>query len=215
MRPDQISFLTPSGVRRVTDAVAANLALSEISNLDIAALLDRKLLLYVEGETDEACLRGWARALAKTPQFAALDGIMDRVAFHYLKGGSAEEMLDLADKHFRACRFLSDDPRRVLVMDRNDGKWQARIGKDDQLLVWTKRHIESYLLVPNAWERAAKAAADSQFELAGPRATQAVRDFFNEQSRGLAVDWLHTTDELFRDVNAETHAFRGAPGPGR
>lgn len=123
VRPDQISFLTPSGVRRVTDAVAATLALSEISNLDIGALLDRKLLLYVEGETDEACLRGWARALAKTPEFAGLEGIMDRVAFHHLKGGSADEMLDLADRHFKACRFLSKDPRRLLVLDRNDGKW--------------------------------------------------------------------------------------------
>lgn len=207
VRPDQISFLTPSGVRRVTDAVAATLALSEISNLDIGALLDRKLLLYVEGETDEACLRGWARALARTSQFARLDAAMERVAFHCLRGGSADEMLNLADRHFRACRFLGEDPRRLLVLDRNDGKWQARAGKDEQLLVWTKRHIESYLLVPDAWVRAAQAAADSQFALAKSGATQAVRDFFNEQSRGLTVDWLHTTDELFRDVNAKRMLF--------
>lgn len=81
------------------------------------------------------------------------------------------------------------------------------MGKDDQLLIWTKRHIESYLLVPDAWVRAAQVAAEGQFALAAPGATQAVRDFFNEQSRGLTVDWLRTTDELFRDVNAKRMLF--------
>lgn len=138
------------------------------------------MFLYVEGETDEACLRGWARALHKTQEFAGLAGLLDKVAFHYLKGGNADEMISLADRHFKACRFLSDDPCRLLVLDRNDGKWQARVGKDEQLLVWTKRHIESYLLVPEAWVRAVKAAADSQFELRGPTAMQAVRSFFLE-----------------------------------
>lgn len=203
VRPGQISFLTPSALRRVTDAEAATLALSEISNLDIEALLGRKLFLYVEGETDQACLRGWAAALASTPEFAGLTGAMDRVAFHYLKGGSADEMLSLADRHFKACRFLSEDPRRLLVLDRNDGKWQARVGKDDQLLVWSKRHIESYLLVPEAWER----AVSSQFGLWGLTAAGVVAGFFKELSRGLDVDWLHTTDELFRDVNAKRMLF--------
>jgi len=207
VRADQISFLTPFGLRRVTDAAAATLALSEISNLDIGALLDRKLLLYVEGETDEACLRGWARALVNDPTFARLGEAMDRVAFVPLKGGSPEEMLARADRHFKACRFLSQEPRRLLVLDRNDGKWQARMESDEQLLVWRKRHIESYLLVPDAWIRAAEAAAERQFALAGPAAVNVARAFFAEQSRGLPVDWLRTTDEIFRDVNAKRMLF--------
>jgi hypothetical protein len=214
VRPDQISFLTPTGLRRVTDADAASLALSEISNLDIEALLGRKLFFYIEGKSDEDCLRGWARALAKTQEFGGLAGNMDRVAFHYLKGGSSGDMLDAADRHFKACKFLSENPRRLVVLDRNEGKWQARVGKDEHLLVWTKRHIESYLLVPGAWARAVKTAADNQFALRGPLAVQVVRDFFNEQSRGLAVDWLHTTDELFRDVNAKRMLFEARRGQG-
>jgi hypothetical protein len=207
VRANQISFLTPFGLRRVPDAAAATLALSEISNLDIGALLDRKLLLYIEGETDEACLRGWACALADDPAFVRLGEAMSRVAFVTLRGGSAEEMLTLADRHFKACRFLSDAPRRLLILDRNDGKWQAQMGRDEQLLVWSKRHIESYLLVPAAWVRAAEAAAESQFSLARPCAAKAVADFFTEQSRGLTVDWLHTPDELFREVNAKRMLF--------
>jgi hypothetical protein len=200
VRAEQISFLTPFGLRRVKDTEAATLALSEISNLEIDALLDRKLLLYVEGETDEACLRGWARALDLAKN-------MHRVAFVFLKGGSAREMLEFADRHFTACRFLGEEPRRLLVLDRNDGKWQPRAGKDENLLVWTKRHVEAYLLVPEAWVRAVHVAAQGQFSLAEPEATKLVRDFFAEQSRGLDVDWLHTRDELFRDVNAKRMLF--------
>lgn len=207
VQADQISFLTPFGVRRVTDAEAATLALSEISNLDIGTLIDRKLLLYVEGETDEACFHGWSRALSSDPAFARLGEAMDRVAFIPLKGGSAKEMLEQADRHFKACRFLGQDPIRLLVLDRNDGKWQARTKTDEQLLVWSKQHIESYLLVPDAWVRAVEEAAERQFALARQRGVDAVSSFFAEQSRGLVVDWLHSTDELFRDVNAKRMLF--------
>lgn len=207
VRAEQISFLTPFGLRRVTDVEAATLALSEISNLDIGTLIDRKLLLYVEGETDEECLRAWSRALAATPAFSRMEEVMDRVAFVFLRGGSAQDMLDHADRHFKACRFLSQNPKRLLILDRNEGKWQARARTDEQLFVWNKRHIESYLLVPHAWVRAVEAAAESQFALAKQKGVETVNSFFTEQSRGLEVDWLNTTDELFRDVNAKRMLF--------
>ena len=214
---DQISFLTPAGVRRIPDAGTASLALSEISNLEIGFLLDRRLMLYVEGETDAECLRGWARALAKVASFSGLAKFAELVGFHFLKGGSPEEMLEAADRHFQACRFLSPPARRLLVLDRNDGKWQSRIGRDEQLCVWNKRHIESYLLAPAAWRRAAEAGAPPQWELASVGLARTVADFFAEISGGREVDWLNNTSELFRDLNAkrilfEARSNRGADG---
>ena len=214
VRPEQISFLTPSGVKRVPDTDTARLALSEISNLDILNLIARKVFVYVEGETDEELLRGWAKALAEDSAFKTLSQDMQRVAFVALKGGSADEMLQFADKHFRGCKLLGDGAERVLVLDRNDGKWLRRAEQDPNLLVWRKRHVESYLLVPEAWERAARAAADNQFPIVAGAAAGTVRNFFKEQSRGLEVNWLNPSEQLFRDLDAKQMLFEARASRG-
>lgn len=207
VRPEQISFLTPSGVKQVPETEVAKLALSEISNLDILNLIARKVFVYVEGETDEELLRGWASALAADPQFKSLPEAMDRVAFVPLRGGSADEMLEFADKHFRGCKLLSENAQRVLVLDRNDGKWMRRAECDPNLFVWRKRHVESYLLVPVAWERAARTAAENQFPIASAAAAACVQAFFREQNRGIEVDWLNPTEQIFRDLDAKQMLF--------
>jgi hypothetical protein len=207
VRPEQISFLTTDGVRRVPDTEQARLVLSEISNLDLLNLLARKLIIYVEGETDEECIRGWARAMVSAPGFEGLPQAMESATFIPLGGGNAEEMLDRARRHFRACRFLDPSACRLMVMDRNDGKWQPRLGRDSTLVVWSRRHVESYLLVPAAWERAATSAAERQFTLARDRALAETQGFFREQSGGLDIDWMNPAVEAFRDPNAKLMLF--------
>ena len=214
VRPEQISFLTPSGVKLVPDTDTARLALSEINNLDILNLIARKVFVYVEGETDEELLRGWAEALGKSPELRSLSNDMPRVAFVALRGGSADEMLQFADRHFRGCKLLGEGAERVLVLDRNDGKWIRRAEQDPNLLVWRKRHVESYLLVPEAWERAARNAAENQFPIAREAAAGAVRAFFKEQSRGLEVNWLNPAEQVFRDVDAKQMLFEARANRG-
>ncbi len=207
VKPQQITFLTPTGIRRVPDTEQARIALAEISNLDITNLLTRKLILYVEGETDEKCLRGWAEALAVDPAFASLKESMKSVAFVYLSGGSAESMLEQADRHFRGCKLLSETAQRLLVLDRNDGKWQNRVLRDPLLIVWRKKHIESYLLVPSAWKRAVSRAAEQTFALATAALENAVDEFFQEQSGGAEVNWLNPTQQAFQDIDAKKMLF--------
>ncbi len=89
VKPQQITFLTPNGIRRVTDTEQPQIALAEISNLDISNLIARKLIIYVEGETDEDCLRGWAESLASDASFSGLTKRMEGVAFVHLSGGYA------------------------------------------------------------------------------------------------------------------------------
>jgi hypothetical protein len=207
VRPQQITFLTPEGIRRVPDTEQARIALAEISNLDITNLIARKLIIYVEGETDEECLRGWAEALDSDSEFTSLKESMKGVAFVYLSGGSAKEMLEQADRHFLGCKLLSESAQRLMVLDRNEGKWQARIAQDASLLVWNKRHIESYLLVPSAWKRAAMRAAEQTFELATPALMTAVDAFFQEQSGGAEINWLNPTQQAFQDIDAKKMIF--------
>jgi predicted ATPase len=207
VKPQQITFLTPTGSRRVTDTEQPQIALAEISNLDISNLIARKLIIYVEGETDEECMRGWAEALADDASFTALRESMKGVAFVHLSGGSAKEMLEKADRHFAGCKLLSESAQRLMVLDRNDGKWQARRAQDSSLFVWSKRHIESYLLVPSAWKRAAQLAAEQNFELATPALMNAVDTFFKEQSGGAEINWLNPTQQAFQGIDAKKMLF--------
>jgi len=207
VKPQQITFLTPTGIRRVTDTEQPKIALAEISNLDISNLIARKLIIYVEGETDEECLRGWAEALAGDPNFTSLKESMKAVAFVHLSGGSAESMLERADKHFRGCKLLSESAQRLMVLDRNDGKWQNRVAQDPSLLVWKKKHIESYLLVPSAWKRAAARAAEQTFELATVSLENMVDTFFREQAGGAEINWLNPTQQAFQDIDAKKMLF--------
>ena len=207
VKPQQITFLTPVGIRRVPDTEQARLALAEISNLDITNLMARKLIVYVEGETDEKCLRGWAEALGSNPEFAALTECLKSVAFVYLSGGSAETMIEQADQHFRGCKLLSETAQRLLVLDRNDGKWQNRVAHDPLLKVWRKKHVESYLLVPAAWKRAVAHAAEQTFALAAGALKNTVDSFFQEQSGGADVDWLNPTQQAFQDIDAKKMLF--------
>jgi len=158
-------------------------------------------------ESDEECFRGWSEALNADPAFAMLAESMKEVAFVYLAGGSAEVMLAQADRHFRGCKLLSESAQRLMVLDRNDGKWQSRVGHDSSLLVWKKRHVESYLLVPSAWKRAAAQAATQTFELAAAALENIVAAFFHEQSGGAEVDWLNPTQQAFQDIDAKKMLF--------
>lgn len=207
VKPQQITFLTPEGIRRLTDTDQAAIALAEINNLDISNLIARKLIVYVEGETDEDCLVGWASALEADSEFAGIREQMRGVAFVFLKGGSAEEMLAQADRHFRGCKLLSSSAQRLLILDRNSGKWQSRVDHDPSLLVWGKRHVESYLLVPEAWRRAVVHAAHDSFELATSALENTVTTFFVEQSGGANVNWLNPTQQAFQGLDAKKMLF--------
>jgi hypothetical protein len=204
----QISFLTPYEVHKVPQREDALLALSEISNLDLLNLVARKLIVYVEGETDEELIRGWAEVAAKTPDFAGLREVMDRIAFWPLKGGGRDDMMQKANRHFRASQFLSEEAKRVLLLDRNDGKWDVLEGQVPGLHVWrTRQHIEGYLLLPEAWKRAAGAAAQERFPLAEGRTDAVVDAFFREQGFAENIDWSSASLPVLQSANAKELLF--------
>ena len=50
-------------------------------------------------------------------------------------------------------------------------------------------------------------AAENQFPLASAAAAACVHTFFREQSRGIEVDWLNPTEQIFRDLDAKQMLF--------
>lgn len=201
-----ITMMTPEGPKQVSRREAAVIALSEISNLDLLNLIDRKLLVYVEGETDEELLRAWAETLASDPEFHGIQEALGQVAFVILSGGSAEVMKGRAERHFDGARLLSRDAERVIVLDRNDGKWNNLAAANPVLRVWGRRHIENYLLNPVIWKRAATENL-RDLPLLVPAVGPAIDEFFRKQGLALDMDWVSSGAEVLRTIDAKRMLF--------
>ncbi|HTF35412.1 MAG TPA: hypothetical protein VK714_17135 [Myxococcota bacterium] len=108
-----------------------------------------RFVLYVEGPSDREILRSWAWRVS--PELARA---LAQAAV--ILGGRQPAR---AADHFRAIRSQCADARGLCVLDR-DGS-AASVPPTDfsepglEFFTWGRRHIESYLLVPDAILRAA------------------------------------------------------------
>jgi hypothetical protein len=100
-------------------------------------------VLYVEGPRDRDILEGWARAASVTLARAVRDCAV-------ILGG---RQLARAASHFEEEAASRPGLRGLCVLDR-DGGAEAGGGTDGlEVFTWSRRHIESYLLVPAAIHR--------------------------------------------------------------
>ena len=100
-------------------------------------------LLFVEGARDRGILEGWSQRLfpALTRRLAHASVIM---------GGRQPAR---AVEHFRRV----NGARALCVLDRDDGSAPGPAAASEpglEFFTWSRRHIESYLLVPEAIRRA-------------------------------------------------------------
>lgn len=101
-------------------------------------------VLYIEGPRDKDVLRAWARRVS-WPLGRALS---ERSV---ILGGRQPER---AAAHFRDVCRVHDGARALCVLDRDGGCGDAPQGDPAlEFHVWERRHIESYLLVPDAIRR--------------------------------------------------------------
>jgi hypothetical protein len=104
-------------------------------------------VVYVEGPRDGDILRSWARRVA--PALAR-----ELVAATVILGGRQPAR---AVAHLRRLGADGAAARGLCVLDRDGGEAPALPepdGVDLELFTWSRRHIESYLLVPEAIRRA-------------------------------------------------------------
>lgn len=105
----------------------------------------RRFVLYLEGPRDRGILRGWSYrlipALARTLFGASV----------ILGGRQPARAVD----HFRRLGGAGSGVRALCVLDRDDVGEPAPVTDEPGLefFTWSRRHIESYLLVPEAIER--------------------------------------------------------------
>lgn len=105
-----------------------------------------RFVLYVEGPRDRDILRAWASRLS--PGLAE-----ELVRGSVILGGRQP---DRAVEHFEGVRARAAQARAVCVLDRDDepSDVPATGGAPGlEFFTWSRRHIESYLLVPAAIRR--------------------------------------------------------------
>jgi len=106
-----------------------------------------RFLLFVEGARDRGILEGWSQR-----HFPSLTRPLSHASV--ILGGRQPAR---AVERFRRLRSQAEGARALCVLDRDDGS--APTAPDASLpglefFTWSRRHIESYLLVPAAIRRA-------------------------------------------------------------
>lgn len=168
-----------------------------------------RAFLYVEGPRDREIIEGWAQ---RAPRLAA----HVREATVILGGRQPAR----AREHLAEARAeLGEGVRGLCVLDR-DQELALESGERDglELFVWSRRHIESYLLVPPALRRAIR-GVDPRLVRALESELPAPDDELGWQSldakRRLATNgsrfpWGRLARALRDDeLHADVHAFLG------
>lgn len=112
--------------------------------------------VYVEGPRDRDVVCAWARRWSPVMAKAVQPALV-------IMGGRQPAR---AAEHLEQARTQRPDARGVCILDRDGEEGPPRTGPADpaavglELFTWTRRHIESYLLVRVAIERVVRASPD-------------------------------------------------------
>jgi hypothetical protein len=179
-------------------------AMAEVSNEEIARLMAFPCILYVEGESDERILRAWAEPCqAQTA--------MDGVCFKSMGGGSKEYMKTRADEHFAALTQIIPKVSRLMLFDYDSSAEAFHPPANNPTLVeWKRKNIENYLLVPDAWKRAALHSLQlNEDNLFAQSVLAAIDEFFTSQNLTLprGKTWRNLTANVFSVVDGKRILF--------
>jgi len=196
----QIVSLLNQVPRRVQSAPEVLRAMAEVSNEEIARLIASPYILYVEGESDERILRAWAAP-------CGAQTAIDKVCFKSMGGGDKPSMKTRADEHFAALRQIIPEVSRLMLLDYDDRATFHPNPNNPTLVEWKRKNIENYLLVPDAWKRAAVQFGEG--ELFVQPVLQAIDDFFVGQNLTLppGKTWRNVTANVFNAVDGKGILF--------
>jgi energy-coupling factor transporter ATP-binding protein EcfA2 len=202
----QIISLLEKVPKRVEATPAILTAMADVSNLEITQLseLAIPILLYVEGETDERLLRGWATPLGMQDK-------LNQVCFRVMRGGSKQKMKDDSDRHFDGVRQIIPDAKRLMLFDFDDSKKAFHPPPDNLALYeWRRKNIENYLLVPSAWIRAAlQKIVITENEIFSVTIRELIMGFFTSENLTLPPEqtWRDVKANIFQVVDGKKLLF--------
>jgi hypothetical protein len=191
-QPTRIEF-TPAIVR----------AMADVTNEEITRLLASPYILYVEGESDERILRAWANSCNAESEIG-------QIYFKTMGGGSKENMREQANKHFGALTKIISGIKRLMLFDYDDRDKALHPDAHNPVLAeWKRKNIENYLLVPEAWQRAALQTLHNKNDLVASPVLQKITQFFNEQNLTLppGKTWRNVNANIFEVVDGKRILF--------
>lgn len=202
----QIISLLEKVPKRVEATPAILTAMADVSNLEITQLseLAIPILLYVEGETDERLLRGWANSLRMQDK-------LNQVCFRVMRGGSKQKMKDDSDRHFDGVKQIIPNAKRLMLFDYDDSTKAFHPSPDNLVLYeWRRKNIENYLLVPNAWIRAAlQKIGITENEIFSAPIRELIMSFFTSENLTLppGQTWRDVKANIFQVVDGKKLLF--------
>ena len=198
----QIVSLLNRVPKRVASTPAVLQAMADVSNEEITGLMASPYILYVEGESDERILRAWAGA-------CGAQEAIDRVSFKAMGGGGKKNMKERADDHFAALQQIIPGTKRLMLFDRDEEDEGFHPDPSNPVLAeWKRRNIENYLLVPDAWKRAALSQLQAD-DLFAKSAKEKIDQFFADENLTLPPgrSWRHVAANVFSVVNGKKILF--------
>ena len=199
----QIVSLLSQAPKRVLSTPEVRRAMAEVSNEEITRLMASPYILYVEGESDERILRAWADQCGA--QVA-----MDKICFKSMDGGGKENMHSQAKEHFAALKQIIPEVTRLMLFDYDDqADWHPE-PNNRSVVEWKRKNIENYLLVPDAWKRAALRQMEcGDGDLFAQSILQAIDAFFADQNLTLPSKktWRNVTANVFSVVDGKRILF--------
>lgn len=200
----QIVSLLAQEPKRIQSTPEVLRAMSEVSNEEITKAMSYPFVLYVEGESDERILRAWATQ-------CGAQAAMDRVYFKTMDGGGKKNMKERADQHFAALQQIVPGVSRLMLFDFDDAKDAFHPKPENPSLAeWKRKNIENYLLVPDAWKRAAlKRLGYADDELFAQPIKEFIDGFFAGENLTLppGKTWRNVSANVFSVVDGKRILF--------
>lgn len=200
----QIVSLMSQQPTRIESTPEVLQAMSEVSNEEIVRLMASPYILYVEGESDERILRAWAA------KCGAQDAV-DKLCFKPMGGGNKKAMKESADEHYGALQQIIPTVSRLMLFDYDNSDNAFHPALDNQTLVeWKRKNIENYLLVPDAWKRAALQQMEcSEDNLFAQPVLNLIDQFFANENLTLpqGKSWQDITANIFSVVDGKRLLF--------
>ncbi len=189
---------------RLTSKTGILTAMADVSNAELAQLAASPMVLYVEGETDERILRGWARA-------CQAEDALNKVCFHHMGGGSKLRMKEATDRHFEGIRQILPSAKRLVLFDfdTSDNAYHPEPA-NPILFEWKRRNIENYLLVPEPWQRTSASLLKlPEDDLLLEPVRKTVTQFFESENLALprGQTWRSLSASIFQLVDGKKLLF--------
>jgi len=196
-----LTGLQPKRIQSIPDVLRA---MAEVSNEEIVRLMASPYILYVEGESDERILRAWAGT-------CGAQEAIDKLCFKPMGGGNKKGMKAFADDHFKALQQIIPTVSRLMLFDYDsDEKGFHPLMDNPTLFEWKRKNIENYLIVPEAWKRAALQQKEYPADdLSAQPMLLVIDQFFADENLTLpqGKSWRDSTANIFRVVDGKRLLF--------